>query len=568
LNASFTVWVKRMDVQGARYVAVKGVDAQHSVDDFTARWVAQAKLDLDPSLVTLRLVNSSGEEPTEAEETAAFVLRPRLTLADAGVTDGCSLLAFIAGVSAASFASPQPAPPAAEDFWLHLPKALVDGKVLRLSGGTTFLGSSTLPGSMYIRDDYLGLWTEMQRLLSNGWSRIVVSGNPGIGKSWFGLYVAFRLLSESEPPTIVWEARRRSSRTLIRGGKVLRGDLGSFVSELDDTRTWYLVDEAVFPGAVEVEARTLVFSSPKRENYRFTLKSTASTIRFLPVWSWEEIETCRQLLYANDPIRTPEAVEEAFMRWGGIPRYVLEKTGDEGANSELAEAISGSDLRLVLNSVGQIDTAPETSHRVLHISTCSPKYLKTGVGFGSDFIRLCVTKLLLSRQRSELAYFACHDDNPLFAKLRGDCFEAYAHDALAAGGAFQVRELAPAGGVKTLSLSQATVRRFSGNKPGDLAVLRSFLVGDYCQPLVGNFPVIDAVILPSTLLQMTVSLQHDVKEDIMLEILDALSLKTAELVFVVPPDKFYDFKAPTFKDESLRQRVTQKALCVSFDIVL
>jgi hypothetical protein len=78
-------------------VAVKGVDAQQLVDDFKARYVAQAKLDMDPSFVTLRLVNTSGgEEPTEAEEAAAFVLRPRLTLAAAGVTDGCSLLAYFA----------------------------------------------------------------------------------------------------------------------------------------------------------------------------------------------------------------------------------------------------------------------------------------------------------------------------------------------------------------------------------------------------------------------------------------------------------------------------------------
>ena len=558
-----------MDVLGAQYGDFAEVDLQMSVSAFKARYVAAEKLDVRPSLVTLRLVRCGSRKPTAEEEAAAVELDdPSLSLGESGVTGTAWLLAFIAGVSAASFASPQSAPPAAEAFWLHLPKAEVDGQVLRLAGGTTFLGSSTLPGSMYIRDDYLGLWTEMQRLLSTGWTRIVVSGNPGIGKSWFGLYVAFRLMSESEPPTIVWEARRRSSRTLICRGKVLEGSLSDFRAELADTRTWYLVDEAIFPGATEVEARTLVFSSPKRENYRFTLKSTASTMRFLPVWSWEEIETCRQLLYANDPIRTPEAVEEAFMRWGGIPRYVLEKIGDEGANSELAEAISGSDLRLVLNSVGQIDTAPETSHRVLHISTCSPKYLKTGVGFGSDFIRLCVTKLLLSRQRAELAYFACHDDNPLFAKLRGDCFEAFAHDSLAAGGEFLVRELAPAGDEKTLRLSKVPVRRFSGNKPGDLAVLRSFLVSDYCQPLVGNFPVIDAVILPNTLLQMTVSLQHDVNEDTLKNILAALSLKTAELVFVVPKDKFYDFKASPFKDKSLRQRVTQKALCVSFDIVL
>jgi len=347
---------------------------------------------------------------------------------------------------------------------------------------------------------------------------------------------------------------------------VLRGDLGSFVNELDDTRTWYLVDEVVPPGAVEVEARTLVFSSPKRENYKDTLKAPASTLRFLPVWSWDEIESCRTMLYPADPVRTHEAVREAFLRWGGIPRYVLEKVGDVSAQLDLERAFSPKNLELALKSVGELDTSSEACHRMLHITTSSP-YVVTGLEFGSDYIRARATELLLKFQRKELCYFVSCEKSPLFAQLRGDCFEALAHEKLAAGGEFQVRELAPAGGVKTLRLSQATVRRFSGNKPGDLAVLCSFSVGDYCQPLIGTFPVVDAVVLPSTLLQMTVSWRHDVKEDTLEKILDALSLKTAELVFVVPPDKFYDFKEPLFKSESLRQRVTQKALCVSFDIV-
>ena len=93
-----------MDVLGAQYGDFAEVDLQMSVSAFKARYVAQAKLDVDPSFVTLRLVNTSGgEEPTEAEEAAAFVLRPRLTLAAAGVTDGCSLLAFVAGSPGALF---------------------------------------------------------------------------------------------------------------------------------------------------------------------------------------------------------------------------------------------------------------------------------------------------------------------------------------------------------------------------------------------------------------------------------------------------------------------------------
>jgi len=89
--------VKRMDVLGARYVAVKGVDAQQSVDDFTTRFVAQAKLDVDPSLVTLRLARSDSRKPTAEEEAAAVVLDdPSLSLGESGVTGTAWLLAYFA----------------------------------------------------------------------------------------------------------------------------------------------------------------------------------------------------------------------------------------------------------------------------------------------------------------------------------------------------------------------------------------------------------------------------------------------------------------------------------------
>ena len=474
-----------------------------------------------------------------------------------------------AGTAAAAALPPQAAPPEAEAFWSQLPNATVEGDVLRLAGGTTFLGSSTLPEAMYIRADYVGLWAELQRLFESGLRRIVVSGNPGIGKSWFGFYVAFKLLSGSEPPTIVWEARLSGTRTLIRNGAVLLGTLDSFVSELADRNSWYLVDESVFPGAVRVEARTLVFSSPKRDNYRLLLKATASTLRYLPVWSWDEIEACRQLLYPNDAVCTAEAVQDAYLRWGGIPRFVLEKVADKSAQKQLERAIAScTNLSLLLDAVGEIDAAPEASHRISHIVTSAP-YVDTTIAFGSDYITARVTAIILSRQRQELFTFVSRECNPLFAQIRGNCFEALAHETLAAGGNFRTRLLTPPGSEDVaFGLAKTTVRRFPGKNPADLVSVRDFCAGDYCQPMISTFPVIDALVLPNMLFQMTVSVQHAVDEPKLAQILEALSLDTAELYFVVPPDKYDGFKAHQFKDVSLKRRITQKALRVSFDIVL
>jgi hypothetical protein len=94
-SAPVTVWVKRTDMAGARYDFCKNVDPQQTVDDFKARWMAQEKLDVDPSLVTLRLVACADSEPTAEEEEAAVELDPFDTLAAAGFTDSCSLLAYI-----------------------------------------------------------------------------------------------------------------------------------------------------------------------------------------------------------------------------------------------------------------------------------------------------------------------------------------------------------------------------------------------------------------------------------------------------------------------------------------
>ena len=72
-----TLWVKRTDVPNARYTASLQVGAASTVDEFIARWVAERRLDMDPGLVSLRLVPDTGdkEEPTPADESRATVRR-------------------------------------------------------------------------------------------------------------------------------------------------------------------------------------------------------------------------------------------------------------------------------------------------------------------------------------------------------------------------------------------------------------------------------------------------------------------------------------------------------------
>jgi len=93
-----------MDVAGAQYVSVKSVNCETTVDDFKSRWVAQAKLDVDSSLVTLRLVKCGVRKPSaEEEKQAAELDDPSLSLGDVNITGTAWLLAFVAGVDTARF---------------------------------------------------------------------------------------------------------------------------------------------------------------------------------------------------------------------------------------------------------------------------------------------------------------------------------------------------------------------------------------------------------------------------------------------------------------------------------
>ena len=93
-GAPITVWVKRLDVVGARYDFVKNVDPEQLVAELIARWVAQEHLDVRPSLVTLRLVKRGAGKPTAKQEEKAKPLDdPSLSLADVGMTGTAWVLA-------------------------------------------------------------------------------------------------------------------------------------------------------------------------------------------------------------------------------------------------------------------------------------------------------------------------------------------------------------------------------------------------------------------------------------------------------------------------------------------
>ena len=332
----------------------------------------------------------------------------------------------------------------------------------------------------------------------------------------------------------------------------------------------YIVDEVECGGPVDAAAKTVVLSSPTRSNYKGFLKCVGSTIRYMPVWSWQEIQACHTLLYADDPERPLAEVTAAFQRWGGVPRFVLEKLRDCAAQRMLDAAIATADLSALVRSVGEVDAAPETSYRVLHMQTQRP-YVDTSVAFGSVYIAEAVLSKLQLQQREQLVAFLSVSAGDAFAAgVRGVLFEALAHRALRVGGIFRMRRLggAAAAEEEELRLEACTELRVL-KRAEDLTAVPS---GVYCQPTTGNFPAVDAVRLPNQLFQMTVSLSHDVKQAALSAVLQQLpEARSYQLFFVVPEDVFHAFGAKNYVNaqgvkaarlDDRVQRVIQAVLCM------
>ena len=77
-------------------------------------------------------------------------------------------------------------------------KAAVQGDWLVLPGGACFLGRAWLGSEMYVREAYVKLRNVLDGLLEMGIGHVVVSGNPGLGKSQFAIYSLIRHGTHSE----------------------------------------------------------------------------------------------------------------------------------------------------------------------------------------------------------------------------------------------------------------------------------------------------------------------------------------------------------------------------------
>ena len=394
--------------------------------------------------------------------------------------------------------------------------------------------------------------------------RLRITGNPGIGKTFFGFYLLYRL-AQKDKVVIYDDYVERSSIIFERESAYLTNNIDEY---LRDPTVWYIVDGKE---PKRVNAKTILIYSPKRDHYANFDNYPGATIRYMPVWNWEEIDTCNDAIYVHQRSK----VKQLFLKWGGIPRFVLEKANDPVQQRKLEDAIVRCD-ESIFRYLGESEIPDDMSHKLFHICTNvpirgngsedsevesaedsevksaedskvesaeeEPYYTLKTIAFGSDYIGGKVTEKLKTfisdRMRMELEVnLATGIGNPFL----GTCFEQVAHRILRKGGTFNIRSLDDRKEY-TMNLNQqdeilmfSAIDQIEDNK--------------YYQPESRTFPSIDAIIASNMLFQMTIAMTHPIKMIGLKKLNDCKKLVKKgdiDFYFVVPAQLYDNYPKQNF----------------------
>ncbi|CAG8439628.1 4521_t:CDS:2 [Funneliformis caledonium] len=400
------------------------------------------------------------------------------------------------------------------------------------------------PLTLLIRKCYRDLASVV---LDDNVRRIRITGNPGIGKTYFGYYLLYLLARQGR--TILYEsvAGRASyvfdgEETFLTFDKIITH---SYKSRRD---VWYIVD-GMEPE--EVKAKTILVCSPKKSHYANFDKYPLATIRLMPEWSLDEIHKCRDKMYPDTDIKK---VDKLFSMWGGIPRFVLEKADDYVQQQKLINAVEICGEK-IFDYIGGHEAGPEISHILIHLWTNPPteeedKNIDDDVNGQVEYVR----EIPYTQQ---MYYFASDYVGGLVTeKFKQNILEKLlrdieiAHRMLRGGGNFKYRSLeSKDGDLYQPFAKQEDVLIFSdiGNIEND----------KYYQPEIKNFPSIDAICAPNILLQMTTSILHPIKMVGLDKLRDKLAKEgDIHFYFVVPAqlyDRYQKQRFVTTKENNVRK---------------
>ncbi|EGF83709.1 hypothetical protein BATDEDRAFT_22610 [Batrachochytrium dendrobatidis JAM81] len=477
------------------------------------------------------------------------------------------------------------ASPALLDFWTaftYYPNPLEGNTVVQLPADVFILGNHSIGSSIYIRPCYPKLLEKSLSIVQSADIRhLIILGNLGIGKTYFGYFLLLHLARSGA--TVVYESGVDQKRYLLTPNGVFEGGKHAFWKILDSSSTFYIVDGSA---PVDVDAKTILVTLPRREIWhRFskgscdirympvgssykcfdlqqqlvtelglemvnivrkqdtlyivdghtTPRSSCCIVLFMsspqsegykefvkqkmarewdfPVWTLNELQTCRRHCYPDVPIET---INERYRMYGGVARSVFDIV-----SNPMEKALTDVDAVKGVRNIGFTIKISANTHTLLHtIVSDDGQYEFLHVDIASIYIG----EQLWKRHSAQMITNMQQMFDGIPTKISRHLFEIYGHVVFCTGGQT----------LKCRCLEDDTIPTAAA------------LDGNYYEPTDDdNFAAIDSLSRQG-MFQFTAVAEHPIcGVDILTKLCNLYD--EPKLYFVVPPHQFKGFKKQSFK---------------------
>ncbi|OAJ42059.1 hypothetical protein BDEG_25563 [Batrachochytrium dendrobatidis JEL423] len=178
---------------------------------------------------------------------------------------------------------------------------------------------------LYVRECYHDVFGLLLDQIDRGMESFAISGTSGIGKSLFFVYILHRLMDDFTTKTL----SLKPNRIVYQVGSCFKcfylqqqlvTELGLEVANIVWKQdTLYIVDGHTIPRSSC--CIVLFMSSPQSEGYKEFVKQKMAREWDFPVWTLDELQTCRRHCYPDVPIET---INERYRMYGGVARSVFD----------------------------------------------------------------------------------------------------------------------------------------------------------------------------------------------------------------------------------------------------
>ncbi|RGB24662.1 hypothetical protein C1646_594662, partial [Rhizophagus diaphanus] len=383
---------------------------------------------------------------------------------------------------------------------------------------------------------------------NNTLDRYCITGNPGVGKSYFGILMLVELVKRNKSVLIDYEG---FTACIYPNGELLEvenHDHMLYGQIAEEENMWCIIDNVMPKFNHDLVGKFIMVSSPKKEFIERFTKAPRSETFYMPPWEIDELNECQSIIYTQI---AQDSIKEKFNLCGGVARWIFDiamtldkiKLGIEGVLSLI-------DLKSLLRAQGEHFSGDRFSHKLIHIktneNTTENPYTKAICTFASNFVEnKCLGKIHKDHIDDLCTFIENSRDISEIAVLREKVFEMWSHSKICKGGEFLVRLLEKGQQVDEEYVIFEDLVKENFDNINDIDINK----GIYYQPISKNYMSIDSYIHPNKLFQITIADKHGVKQEKLKEYrnINILNLSNEiHLYFVIPEERFRTYKKQNY----------------------